>query len=284
MQKLSSKIVAIIVSLLMICSIGGYSTSLIQNAHAQPTINLSTYAYINVAPNPCGAGQTVTLDFFLGVPLVNSGYPTGMMIYVGLPDGTNTTLGPFIGDETGGTHTTYTPSETGTYTFYMVYPGQTYSYFGTNYYQEPATSPTETLTVTSTPSSQYPFTPLPTTYWQAPVNAENVQNWWTITGPWLGLGQQAFDSTGTYNATAGSGPGGGNYNPYTEAPTTGHILWTTPWAEGGVAGGGVDGGGPNAGTEEGDYWITSQYEPKWAPVVINGIMYSTWYTATTSDS
>ena len=87
--------------------------------------NVSTYGYINVDPNPIGVGQTVTIDFFLGVPLINSGYPVGFMIYVGLPDGTTTTLGPFIGDETGGSHTTYTPMTPGTYTFYMKYPGQT---------------------------------------------------------------------------------------------------------------------------------------------------------------
>jgi hypothetical protein len=174
MQKLSSKIVAIVISLLMVFSIGGASTSLIQNAHA--IINASQYGYINVAPSPCSVGQTVTIDFWLGVPLQNSGYPVGFIIHVGLPDGTNTTLGPFIGDETGGSHTTYTPETTGTYTFYMTFPGQSFTYLGQPYFDEPATSPTVTLTVASTPASQYPFTPLPTTYWQTPVNAENVQN------------------------------------------------------------------------------------------------------------
>jgi hypothetical protein len=43
-------------------------------------------------------------------------------------------------------------------------------------------------------------------------------------------------------------------------------------------------GGDAGPTEESDYWITSQYEPKWAPVVINGIMYSTWYTTSTAYS
>jgi hypothetical protein len=127
------------------------------------------------------------------------------------------------------------------------------------------------LSVTTTPATNVPFTPLPTAYWQTPVNAENVQNWYAITGPWLGLGANAFATTGSYNASC-------NYNPYTLSPTTGHILWTKPWAEGGVA------GGDAGNTESSDYWITSQYEPKWAPVVINGIMYSTWYTGTTTES
>ncbi len=116
------------------------------------------------------------------------------------------------------------------------------------------------------------ITPLPTTYWQTPVNAENVQNWYAITGPWLGLAANFCSRTYNGQCTIAAG----NYNPYTTAPTTGHILWTTPWCEGGVAGGDAV-----QRTESGDYWITSQYEPKWAPVVINGIMYSTWYTTTT---
>jgi hypothetical protein len=86
-----------------------------------------------------------------------------------------------------------------------------------------------------------------------------------------------------YNGTCAQDSSGGDYNPYTAAPTTGHILWTTPWCVGGVAGG-SDVGAPSAGTESGDYWVTSQYEPKWAPVVINGMMWSTWYTGTTSES
>jgi hypothetical protein len=64
MLKLSSKIVAIVISLLMICSIGGASTSLIQNAHAQVT-NVPQVGYINAQPNPCGVGQAVSIDFGL---------------------------------------------------------------------------------------------------------------------------------------------------------------------------------------------------------------------------
>ncbi|MGA2524703.1 MAG: hypothetical protein ABSF65_11205, partial [Candidatus Bathyarchaeia archaeon] len=282
MQKLSSKIVAIIVSLLMICSIGGASTSLIQNAHAQ--VNLPTSAYITVDPNPCGVGQTVAVVFWLGVPLLNSAYVVGMTVYVTAPDGTKTTLGPFLGDETGGTHTTYTPQQTGTYTFYWQFAGQQLTTPGyTNDYEEPSTSPTVTLTVTNTPATEYPFTPLPTTYWQAPVNAENVQNWYAITGPWLGLGPEPFGATGLYNGTCAQDSSGGDYNPYTTIPTTGHILWTTPWCIGGIAGG-SDVAAPSAGTESGHYWCTSQYEPKWAPVVIDGVMYSTWFTTTTGYS
>ena len=117
-------------------------------------------------------------------------------------------------------------------------------------------------------ASGYPNTPLPTQYWQTPVNAENVQNWYAITGPWMGYWDISFASTGMYNDS-------GAYNPYTTAPTTAHILWTKPWCVGGVA------GGDAGGTESSDFWTTSQYEPKWAPVVMDGILYSSWFTTST---
>jgi hypothetical protein len=58
MQKIFNKILAIAISLLMIISIGGASNVLSNNAHA--SINIPTFAYINVAPNPVGVGQSVT--------------------------------------------------------------------------------------------------------------------------------------------------------------------------------------------------------------------------------
>ena len=32
-----------------------------------------------------------------------------------------------------------------------------------------------------------------------------------------------------------------------------------------------------------DYWTTSQYDPKYAPVIMDGIEYSTWYTTQTGS-
>jgi hypothetical protein len=90
----------------------------------------------------------------------------------------------------------------------------------------------------------------------------NVQNWYAIMGPWLGYGANSFATTGAYNCSS-------YQNPYTPDVTSGHVLWTKPWAEGGVA------GGIAGGTEDtGNYWSTSQYQPKYAPVIINGRIYS----------
>jgi len=267
MQNLTGKTVAIMISLIMIISIGAMITQLPKAAGA---IDIQTWTFINVAPNPCGVGQTVTVDFWLAVPLQTSAVVTNFTVQITNPDGAVTVQGPYASDVTGGTTFEYAPTMLGTYTFIAMFNGQTLlgaappvGYGGD--YDEPSNSTPATLDVTSTPASSVPFTPLPTAYWQTPVNSNNVENWAALTGPWLGLYNYIFANTGMYNA---SGP----YNPYTTGPTTAHILWTLPWCVGGVAGDGYN-------TEEsGNYYVTSQYQPKFAPVVISGILYSTWFT------
>ena len=140
--------------------------------------------------------------------------------------------------------------------------------------QDPSESKVFTLTVQEEPIVQtgYPLTPLPTNYWETPVSAQNVQNWYKIMGPWLGLGSITFASTGAYNVSS-------LCNPYTPSVTSGHILWTKTWGAGGVVGGSA------GGTEDsGSYWSTRQYWPQYAPVIMNGKMYSTYYPETTGYS
>jgi len=239
--------------------------------------HIPTYSFINVYPNPAGIGQTVTVNFFLSTPPENGaqgGVPTNMSILVTYPDGTTKSLGNgnFTGDQTGGTFTTFTPAAVGNYTFKFVYGGQTLSgtHTSTNYAQlilDPSESKPVLLTVQeeATVETSWPITPLPTEYWQTPVSAQNVQEWYKIMGPWLGLGANTFAATGSYNSTSYT-------NPYTESVNSGHVLWTKVWATGGVAGGDLGGNQIDS-----SYWATRQYQPQYAPVVMNGIMYSMQY-------
>ena len=246
-------------------------------ATAAGQITIPTIAFCNVAPDPCGVGQQVTVNFWLAVPIPGAELATNLEVVVTPPGGTATVLGNFTADYTGGTYTHYIPSTVGNYTFQMFYGGQQLTGFGENGpsafkgdFMASSKSNVATLVVQQQPAGGIPTTPLPTSWWQTPVNSNNVQTWSSITGPWLGLAANAFGSTGAYNDS-------GSENPYTMGPVTGHILWTMPWVVGGVAGG--DAG---ATEQSGSYWTTSQYEPKWEPVVIDGILYSTWYTTTTS--
>ena len=168
-----------------------------------------------------------------------------MTVKVTKPDGTTETLGPFTSDDTGGTHTQFTPTELGTYTFQMSYPGETLT-GGSGYagsanqaraaeglpliagapgdinnpiyvgdYHEPAISNIATMTVQQQPVGGVSVAPLPTTYWQTPITAMNVNNWYAIGGASLSLGPGTVSGgpDGKYNNSA-------NYNPYTTAPTT----------------------------------------------------------------
>ncbi len=267
-NKTSTVLIAAMLMISMVASIAFTSNVFAQITPPQFS-SIPSYAHLNVGPNPAGVGQTVTLNMFLVLPLLTSESAVNMTIVETTPAGTTTTLGPFKSDATGGTYTTVVPDTVGNYTFQFFYGGQLMTDNVTNL---PSQSDKVTLVVQSEPipRSSYPVTPLPTSWWQNPISAENVQNWYAINGPWMGYGfSVTFASTGGYNST-------GNYNPYTLSVNSGHILWTKPWTTGGVV------GGENGGNEQGSsYWSTSQYWPKYAPVIIDGVMYSTHYVETT---
>ena len=286
MQKLKNKTMAIVISILFVFSMTT-SMTLLTNVSAQPGVSIPTYAFINAAPNPAGVGQTVTIGFWIDIPppTANGAYGdrwNDLTVLVTKPGGTTQTLGPFTSDDTGGTFTTYTPAAVGTYTFKMSFPGQTLA--GNNpaptgqsnaqeigTYFEPSTSNVYTLTVQQTPTSSLPQTPLPTNYWTRPI--ESVNNlWYNISGNWLGLGALSFGNTGMYNES-------GNYNPYSSAPTTAHILWTKPEAPGGLIGGEFS----TSSSAATNFYSTSQYEPKFGPIILNGVLYYTQFPGASTN-
>jgi hypothetical protein len=246
------------------------------NAH-DPPWSIPTYSFCSVAPNPVGVGQYVNVNFWVNLPppTASAQYGdrwTNMTVYVTDPNGNTKSIGTYTSDATGGTHTTWTPNAAGNYTFQMKFggetlagnnlaPGQTNDNIGD--YYEPSDSNKVTLTVQEEPIPAAPVTPLPTNYWTRPIYGENNE-WYSIGGAWLGLAASTFAATGMYNAT-------GNYNPYTLAPNTAHILWTKPEAFGGII------GGEFGSSEESNYYSTSQYEPKFAPIIMQGILYYTFY-------
>ncbi len=243
------------------------------DAAIAPGTHLPTHAYLNVFPNPAGVGQQVTLGIFLASPFPTNEYATNFTVVEKTPSGNTITLGPYQSDLTGGTVAYFTPDTVGNYTLQFFYGGQvlTNSSGYNGLIADPSHSDIQTLVVQQEPVTQrtYPFTPLPNTWWQTPVSAENSQNWYTLTGAWYGFAANSFANTGSYNNS-------GYYNPYTESVYSGHVLWTKSWCGGGVAGGEL--GGDEV---QSHYWSTFQYEPRYAPVIINGILYSTWYTSTT---
>ena len=281
MQQIKGRTKAILIAAFLILSMTA-STMMLPSVFAPP-INIPTYAYINVAPNPAGLGQTVTVGFWLQVPPPTAQAQfgdrwAGFKVVVTKPDGTTETLGPFTSDDTGGTSTFYTPNQLGNYTFTFSFPGQVLA--GNNLAPGTASNPfindtylpssaSTTLTVQQNSVPPIPENPLPTNYWTRPINSVN-DGWYQIGGAWLGLGVSTFANTGMYNSS-------GNYNPFTTAPTAPHILWTQPTAPGGQIGGEFGG---NAATH---FYAPAQYEPKYAPIIMNGIIYYEIYPGASSD-
>ena len=244
---------------------------------ALPVVNAAdynTYAFLGVNPNPVGVGQTLVIVMWLNNPpprnlvLGAAQFPwEGFEIEVTKPDGTTQTLGPYKSGPTGGQWIEYTPDQVGTYTFQFSFPGQLFEeglypgqfgppiYFLEDYYG-PSTSPIVPVTVQQEPIPPYPDTPLPTGYWDRPIEAENKE-WGSISGNWLASGFGSF-AYGTYNAS-------GNFNPYTKAPNTAHIVWTKPIMFGGLMGG-------EFGHKS--YYQGMTYEPKLTPpIIMNGRLY-----------
>jgi hypothetical protein len=232
--------------------------------------HMPTYSYLNVFPNPAGVGQQITLNIFLSTVFPSNEVAKNFTVEITNPDGQKATLGPYTSDLTCGTVAYFAPDKVGNYTIVFKYLGQmlTNSTTYNTIYADPSQSAPTILVVQQDPVIEHalPFTPLPTEYWQTPVSAENSQNWYVLTGAWLGLKANDFASTGSYDLS-------GYYNPYTESVMAAHVMWTKPWLAGGVAGG--DNGG---GEIESHYWSTFQYTPRYAPVCINGILYSTQFS------
>ena len=73
-----SKTLTIVLALLLMVSMTT-SIMLIPNANAHtPAWQIQTLSFLNVAPNPVGVGQTVTVGFWLMEPPPTAGLPSAI--------------------------------------------------------------------------------------------------------------------------------------------------------------------------------------------------------------
>lgn len=259
---------AIAVILLLAVSITGIMAAVPSSKAQTSASSLPTHAFLALSPDPAGMGQQVTLEMWLvefnpiASGLVGSRWEN-FTIAVTKPDGTSQMLGPFTANDASFAIATYTPDQTGDYTFKFTFPGQYVTGMtpiGTPIdVQYTASSATATLSVQQQPATSYPQAPLPTTYWTCPINAQNSL-WYTISGNWLALGISTFGST-NYNAT-------GNFNAYTTGPNSAHILWTKALEAGGLIGGEFGGG------DTSNYFTGKSYQMEFTPpIIIDGVLY-----------
>jgi outer membrane protein assembly factor BamB len=231
-----NRIAAIAIVTFLMLSIGA-SMMLVPTANARdPPIEITTFAYILVAPNPVGVGQQADVIMWVDKTPGGRGAAAagndirmhGYKLTITKPDGTTETMTwDIVWDPTSSQYTPYTPDQTGEYTFKFEYPGQEYTWSGT--YQNDTylgSSATTTLTVQEEPITAITSYPLPTEYWTRPIYGENT-DWWTISSNWLGSGSPEFKSFNFAYNVAFSGAVGSQ---------TAHIMWTRPLQSGGVVG------------------------------------------------
>ncbi len=273
------------IALILILTVSALMAAIPLAAAHDPPQTVQTWAFLSVEPNPIGVGQAAFVNFWLDKtpPTANSAFGDrfqNFTVTITSPDGSTQILGPFASDAVGGAWTTFTPTAIGSYQFVFNFPGQTIAGanpgpFGSaspetiGDYYSPSTSDAITLVVQQAQIEPLPDNPIPTGYWQRPIQSVNGL-WSTISGNWLGLASSTFAATGMYNAS-------GNFNPYTKAPNTAHIVWTKPEAWGGLI------GGEFGGSQTSNYYSTSQYEPKFAPIIMNGVLYYMQYPGASTN-
>jgi len=201
-----------------------------------PPIEIHTFAFINVAPNPVGVGQQVNIIMWVdktpggrgAAAAANDVRFHGYKLTITDPDGEITTKNwDIIVDTTSSQYSSYVPAKIGEYTLKFDFPEQVYTWDGL--YQNDtylASSATTTFTVQQEPVTAITSYPLPTEYWTRPIYGENT-DWWAISSNWLGTGSPEFQSFNFAYNVAFSGAVGSQ---------TAHIMWTRPLQTGGVVG------------------------------------------------
>jgi hypothetical protein len=231
MKKFRNRTTAIIMFLLMTFAI---LTPMLSTANAEIVIpERSTKAYLSVNPPFIGLTQPLTVNLWIYpapsgpnfeiVPLLSF---DNLTVTIVSPDGSKDTfkpvdasgsLAPGQTESSGTTWFIYYPKQTGTYSISFEFPGQTYTASRYSVHYASAKSPVTTFTVQQElVQIGLPPVPLPSGYWQRPVEADN-REWSAIAGNWLNDGS--------------------SYNAYSTAPNSAHILWTKEVSMGGIIGG-----------------------------------------------
>ena len=296
MKFIKNKTAAISIAILLMLSIGGSllggSIMTLPSASAHtPAWQIPTYAYINVAPDPIGVGQTaqvyIWLDCVYGeqggtnaqAVVANNYRFNNFQVVITSPSGaTETKTFPTITDTTSSTGFAYTPTETGTYNFTFTYPGQVYGANGnglsTSVMINDTYLPSHTsalLTVQQSAINEPTLgSPMPSEYWTRPIYGQNT-DWWTVSSNWLGIGSAANPAVSSGTITAFGGSALINRFPGDAVgPLTSHVMWTKPIQFGGVVGG-------NDYPTQGVGWFEgSAYNNRFTnPIILNGYLYYT---------
>ena len=243
------------------------------NAHT-PIWTIFSYAYLTVAPNPVGIGQTVAIVMWVDSPLVGATVTNDIRrhdytLTITKPDGsTEKHNWPVVSDSTSIQYMQYTPDQLGNYTLKFDYAGQTYTWTSstpganTAYTNDTylAASKTTSFTVQQEPIVMpIDSYPMPTEYWTRPIEGQNTY-WYSIASNWLG-NPYILGANPSYGVPGGVQPNGA-------APNSPHVMWTKSIQYGGVV------GGSNTTVPGEMYYQGGSYNVRWNnPIIIQGNLF-----------
>ncbi len=237
--------------------------SSINTITAQTSNELQAYAFISVAPNPIGVGQTTYVSMWVDRPLPDASESNDIRrhdyeLVITDPDGhSETETWDVIWDTTGVQSTSFTPDKIGNYTLTFNYPDQIYTWnantaqqrvYGLKILGDTATT---TLTVQEDAINPTSNTPISSEYWARPIFGAN-DNWYTLGSHWLGSNQFGAFQQRTLNLWQQGGI----------APDSSHIMWTYPLESGGVV------GGTNTNFDGATYYSGGSYEGRFQNALI----------------
>jgi outer membrane protein assembly factor BamB len=206
-------------------------------------IGITQQVLINIMTYPGPSGPTYEAQNMVGG--LTGGF-SNISVTITAPDGTKETFMPI--DMTlaqcgisipgqaqivGHLEFYYQPKQTGNYSVTASFPGKTYTTDNISptlklsvFYKGSQSTQSATFTVQQDPVlagilNGYPWSQLPANAWTEPVKTDN-REWAQISGDWV---QPKYDILGT------------NYNPYTTAPKTPHIIWANQVWSSGLPGG-----------------------------------------------
>ncbi|XHH09685.1 MAG: PQQ-binding-like beta-propeller repeat protein [Candidatus Bathyarchaeia archaeon] len=244
MKTFKSKTILSTIAILMVLSFTVSMISLPGFVNAANT----TYPFVDAIPNPVGVGQKVLVNFGLLNYLQLDGDGWNVTLSITDPNGHTTTVDRMTWS-TGTVGYAFNPEIVGNYTLKCIFKGETYR----NVEYAPSETPEYTLVVQENSVPTYPAQSMPTEYWTRPIDSQ-LREWWSVSGSWAYKPENLIAEAN-------------------DAPTTAHILWTTPLGDtmGGLVGGSEYWG--DTGYQNGD-----AYEGKFAgSVIISGVLYYNKY-------
>lgn len=213
-----------------------------------PPTTRSTKGFIGTVPkDKVGVGDAIYIVGWVSPPRELQGgiFWSDYSFVVTKPDGTTETVVKKP-DSPATASFSYVCASAGTYSVKMTFPGDDHLGF---FKFLPCESQTTTwVAEAGYKAPQYPAVPFPTRdfQWKYPVGLEFYE-WYQITGSW---------------PIDGSDPSQANWNPYTWAPNSPHVLWRYVASPGGIMGGptgylGFTGGsGVGSYSWQGKVWTT----------------------------